>query len=339
MPLIDKPYGWVWYVFAAWLAARLLLALVLAIHQAVTLGQRHPTKLMIWLNFVSAAAWAMLASLGWRPFVGDARLVFSCLSIGLGIAGFVFGMAFDMFLTFRVQTPIAVGFVARKASTYADRLVSGEPEQRLQAARALAFIGPKASFAVSLLLDALKDSDADLRFESIRAFGNIESDDAAIDPAMFKALADSDPRVRVVAAAVLVRRKKAEPDQVLPHLSAGLAMEEPNEMMGWSTGALADLGPRAGPAVPNLVAMFGADTNRNFYPRYVLAKVGAAAVPALVEKLGTDNEKVRSAVLETLMEIGPPASDALPDLRKLLTHEDKSIRELAARVIGKIESD
>jgi HEAT repeat protein len=217
--------------------------------------------------------------------------------------------------------------------------MSGEPAQRLEAARAFAFIGPKASFAVTPLLDALKDPDADLRFEVTCALAGIESDEPSIVPAMQRLLGDSDPRVRAMAAVVLVKREKADAELVLPHLCTGLGLTEPAIILDWTIEGLRLLGPRAAPAVPNLVALFDNDLRVNYLAGHALAKIGAAAVPALIETLEADNPKVRNSVLLCLGEMGPEAVEALPVIRQYLSSGDALTRSYAKQAITKIEHE
>jgi HEAT repeat protein len=338
--LLDEPYGWVWPAFAGWAAFRLLLVPILAAREAARLGRARPEPLTMWLAIVSAAAGAGFAALGPRVLIQQRpALMLSCLSISLGAIGFLLGMIGDLYLTVRVQVRLAGAMVARRAAEHADQLTSGEPEQRRHAARALAYIGPRASFAVTQLLGALADADPELRYLAAGALITVESDDPAVGPALRKALADADPRVRSMAAAALVKRGAAEPEQVLPALRDGLWAAEP-DVWEWAAEALGQLGPRAAPAAGDLIELLGEDFARNHVLAIALERIGAAAVPFLAEKLISDKPGVRAAALEALAEMGSEAREAIPALRAFAADPryDLNLRHQAVRALERIES-
>lgn len=67
-----------------------------------------------------------------------------------------------------------------------------------------------------------------------------------------------------------------------------------------------------------------------------LGRIGAAAVPALVQALrGTDLE-VRRKAIEVLGRMGDEAAAAVPDLIPLLDDPDPQIRRATARTLGQI---
>ena len=75
-------------------------------------------------------------------------------------------------------------------------------------------------------------------------------------------------------------------------------------------------------------------------PAQALAEVGPAAEPAvpdLVRALEKD-ESVQIYAAEALGKIGPGAASALPALRKLLDHKEADVREAAQEAISAIEA-
>jgi hypothetical protein len=337
MPILEKPYGWVWVAFAAWMLLRLVLVVVLAIVEARNLRLNDPKK-MVWIQFATAAAFGFLAALGWRQFVDGPIVVVGCFSCVAWIAGFFVGFIFELILTIKVQHPIAVSIVAFGAASYADRLMNGEQPQRIEAATALGFIGSKALFATTQLLDSIKDRDPALRLAVTRAFLGIPAEDPAVDLAMVRGLSDADPNVRIWSACVLAGRGHKEAALLVPHLLAGSRMEE-TDTAGLCVEMLGKLGPDAAAAIPDLVQLLSAGTPMNYSASGALVQIGAIAVPSMVEKFKTlDTFEARLVVVQAFARMGTEAFEALPLLEKLQTHTDMMIRRTARKAIRKIHS-
>ncbi len=335
MPLLDQPFGWTWLLVIGWTGYRLLSSLVLAFYEAAHLGQKKTSGIFLFHMIGSLVIFAIFGAAGWRMIAGPKGAGFTmCFGAIGGLVGLIVGLVVDMVLVLRVQHRIAVAIVAGKAARYAEMLDLGDSEQRVRAAIAMAFIGPKALFAIPQLLNAWKDRDADLRYRVAIAFGCTESEEPEVIAAMQSGLQDSDPRVRVVAAWVLVKRKIAEPDAVVPILRTGLTQEE--DVKNLALDALAELGPDAAPAIPELIAMIDDTAKENFAARWVLAKIGPPAVPALIPLLKSDSRKVRVTAIDALAEIGPAAREALPALQELQSESDRNIRSSASMAIAKI---
>ena len=67
-----------------------------------------------------------------------------------------------------------------------------------------------------------------------------------------------------------------------------------------------------------------------------LGRIGAAAVPALVESLQNPDAAVRLKAIEVLGRMGDDAKDAVPQLVRLLDDPDLNVRKAAARTLGRI---
>jgi len=67
-----------------------------------------------------------------------------------------------------------------------------------------------------------------------------------------------------------------------------------------------------------------------------LGRIGAPAVPALIEALKNADPAVRLEVVEVLGRMGDEAADAVPSLLKLLDDPDPGVRKAAARTLGQI---
>ena len=69
-----------------------------------------------------------------------------------------------------------------------------------------------------------------------------------------------------------------------------------------------------------------------------LAKIGRPAVSWLVKGLGGESGSVQVYCSRALERIGPPAADALPALRKLLSSVNRDIAKAAEKAIAAIEA-
>jgi HEAT repeat protein len=67
-----------------------------------------------------------------------------------------------------------------------------------------------------------------------------------------------------------------------------------------------------------------------------LARIGDAAVPALIEGLADPNPKVRAQSARALARMGPKGHAAVPALILALEDEDPAVRVNAARALGQI---
>lgn len=67
-----------------------------------------------------------------------------------------------------------------------------------------------------------------------------------------------------------------------------------------------------------------------------LGRIGAAAVPSLVETLRSPDSAVRLKGVEVLGRMGADAREAVPNLVNLLDDPDLAVRKAAARTLGRI---
>jgi HEAT repeat protein len=170
-----------------------------------------------------------------------------------------------------------------------DHLDATDPGVRVRAARGLGVVGPGAREAVPALAARLADPAAGVRAAAAEALGQIGPEARATVPGLTTCLADRARRVREAAAEALGR-----------------------------------IGSDAAPAVPAMIALLGRkDTpyeSRNDIPRHV-GRIGASAVPSLIEALGDADPKIVKGAVEALGEIGAPAAAAIPHFERLLGAE------------------
>jgi HEAT repeat protein len=103
---------------------------------------------------------------------------------------------------------------------------------------------------------------------------------------------------------------------------------------------LADFGPLAEPAVPDLVAALGStDEDLRLNAAIALGKVGKAAVPALRKLLDSSDKDARFYAIWALGWVGPDARECTPALIAAMADKDPAIRRKAAYALGRIAAD
>lgn len=116
-------------------------------------------------------------------------------------------------------------------------------------------------------------------------------------------------------------------------------------------GALAKIDPRDEDLVPYLIALLQDKTRKDLWPGvlYAFGEIGAPAfkaVPHMIRLLDTKDlddaifeMKIKTAALQSLARMGPPAKEALPSLRQIAnsTNYPENLRSFAKDAIRKLE--
>ncbi len=101
--------------------------------------------------------------------------------------------------------------------------------------------------------------------------------------------------------------------------------------------SLADLGPKASPAVPKLFKFFSeSDEDLRLNAAIALGRIGKASVKTLTKGLSSDDADVRFYSVWALSWVGPPGKGAAPSVVKLLADENAEVRRKAAYTLGRI---
>jgi HEAT repeat protein len=240
----------------------------------------------------------------------------------------------------------AVAAVARigppAVSAVVDGLRSQHPVQRDRCLAALRAMGPPA-------LPALVDT---LRRAGNSQVASLMTLSADLTPLLTPALQSADSVVRAGAAEVLgrlginrvedliagLRKKTGHPEAIaglarlgsaaVPALMKSLKEKEPNLRFG-AVEALVQIGePAAGP----LVNLFRTDPSMTL-PEDALARMGARAVPALIEALADAKKGVRRRARRVLVRIGAPARAAL---EQAATDRRSFVAQNAARALEQL---
>lgn len=172
------------------------------------------------------------------------------------------------------------------------------PQVRWQAAEDLGQLGARAKDSIPALIEATKDKHPCVRGRALNALSFIPAQPKIVVP-------------------VLVRALKETANAATPGTKGSI---EVGEIAAFS---LANIGPKARPAVPALLQMLDERgmTRRNA-AIYALGRIAGdepKTIARLLDLLKRDPDlAIRSAAGSALGRIGPPAKEAVPELIRLL---------------------
>lgn len=248
----------------------------------------------------------------------------------------------------RTKTLRAIAAIAREGppphlpAVFA-ALEAPETQVRLEAVRTFAAAGTRDRQVALRLLDILSsDREIEVRRAAARAVGRGASDAAAlaIGPLLQRIEKDTDSVVRENAARSLGRigesgSEFADDDAVR---LAGALKDSHVRVKKAAAEALRELGSQAEPAVPAMLDYLAERRNPAAHVIIrALVALGPSVVDQLIAALDRENVSLRSAVLDILGEIGPPARKALPRMRWFLDHGNTrygGLEEAIRRVEG-----
>lgn len=223
-------------------------------------------------------------------------------------------------------------------------LADGEFAVRFAAALALVQVGERGSdaqtAAVPVLVEALQHKDAAVRLEASQYLRMTGPAAKLAVPALTKLLDDTSPEVKLEAALALVGVDAAHGPAAVPALTQGLKLNE--ALAARAAKALADIGPPAKAALPDLLAKFDAkNAHLRLYAAEAAARIDPAHAPKAVEVLVAllkdkkhQSSMVRSYGLAALKHIGPSAKPALPALTDLLKDDGPFHFDVAAAMLA-----
>jgi len=224
-------------------------------------------------------------------------------------------------------------------------LVAGSLNDRREAAFAAGFWHLDPEVWVQLLVNALEDTDRDVRFDSAYALGECGPlAKSAIDPLC--ALLRSDDLTLREAATFALGRIGSEASLRLLEL-----IDDPDRSIALSAlKAFGVMGSGGNEAVTGMMAA----AKRYADPKKSLSDdeycglshaIGSAlsevelgdAVPLLRDLLNSDSARIRSFAAFAIGEIGPRGQVCEPELQKLLSDDSTSVRRDAAYAMARID--
>ena len=232
----------------------------------------------------------------------------------------------------------ALGAVGPAAAEAVPALTQGlsddVPRVRAYAAFALGRIGKAAEPAVDKLIETVFDKDTLVRRASARALREIGPVPEKALPVLEKVLEAADPAVIQPALAMMAERGK----EAVPRLQQFLKRKK---LAYWACLVLADIGPDAAPAVPDLVAVLQSEQAEvRLHALLALGNIGPAskpAVPAIVELLEKDPfEGVRYAAVYALVQVGEQNDAVNAALADAAKHKDPLLNLLGLWGLAKL---
>lgn len=202
-------------------------------------------------------------------------------------------------------------------------------------------------------LRVLHRPDPEMRLHAITALGQFGADGGEAVPALARILLeDEDAKARQQAALALAKLVPAS-SAAVPALARALDDDTVPMVRMDAAVALTRLGTLARPAVPALIRAAQRRANRTNLGKFshtiqdaaIIALGRATAgtkdgVATLIEALrGARSVGKRRSIALALAEVGPPAREAEPLLRSLLSDDVPEVREAAKQALSKILKD
>lgn len=204
-------------------------------------------------------------------------------------------------LAFLGAVPLLVGCAGDPASELAVRLESPDKQERVDALRRLAELGPQALPALPAVTTTLTDPEADVRRLACVALGAMGEGARPSAPQLSRTLSDADPGVRLNGAFTLQKLAPERRDFV-PILEEAVRKK-------WSGTIvqIGELGPQAD-----------------------------WAVPVLMESLAAPEPTIQTLAAEALGKIGPAARDAIPALERTARSSDLQVSVAAKTALQSV---
>jgi HEAT repeat protein len=257
---------------------------------------------------------------GWQPAISTS------LIIALALTG-----ASDSALS---QSPARE--VGNSVTDLTKQLSDGDLQARRDAAWALADVGPAAAEAVPALTAAIDDEDPQVRNGALQALARIGSAAEAAVPEIFAQLRQRDSQRRYRAAFALGRTAPPDSPLFLEGLrdSAANVRASTVQAVGWMEAppeALVD-------EVATLLS--DADPDVAGAAQGTLQKLGARALPPLLDALAKEDAATQRRAAETLALLGSPIDgDGVARLLDLCKSDEPDVHAAALTALAKTARD
>ena len=229
---------------------------------------------------------------------------------------------------------LRLGFGAQAVPVLIRAVEKGSASVRIEAIGALAQIQPPAPETITTLSKAMRDTDPAIQRAAAAALGDV----GAVS-VLAQALKDPDKDVRRNAVRPLRRvvirgRSSGDPAEMKAVVTAlADALKDPDrEVRRAAANSLGALGPAAVDAIPSLAATTtDVDPSVRNATIESLGRMGSpAAVPVLVQAL--KDPQTASLAVRALGNMGPTARGAIPALREFQSQNGTSHSEVEAAI-------
>lgn len=218
-----------------------------------------------------------------------------------------------------------------------EALKDPDPEVRGAADFAICCVGltsehPAAQAALALLLEDLKNPDANVRSDAVRAFVSLRSNAKPALAALIEASKDADEKVRANVARALGAIAPTA-DAVVATLL--VALSDPDKRVRSASASALMSAPARAVVYPLILTLQDreASVRRNAANSLARRNAGFAA-PRLIRLLNDPDTEVRNAAGKALEAIGPGAAQALVKASK---NQDANIRKSVALIFVKVD--
>ncbi len=251
---------------------------------------------------------------------------------------------------------VAEGDFEQGLNAHTTRTATTE-QLRIVAIQAISAFGANAASAVPDLVEALKDSDADVRRFAAMALGLTGPPASAAVPDLVALLQSTDQPLRTPVSVDLangfrysmtIRYMAARAlGKIGPEARAAIPiliklLDDRDMMLRWAAaGSLAEIGPRDSTVLLALERAMNDTTDENLAQRAATAlrMIGEAAVPVLLNALHSRDPDVRGRAAGALAQIGTPAMAVIPDLERAAKLDDDSlVRQVLEGAIQQIRN-
>lgn len=301
------PEGLVWLVVAGLVGVgvRLLVVVGIMVRTLVTGNSTAGRTQMKW-DYLAAAAGAgvgvMFAVRHWPdPVRNWPKVLLGVASLALVGAWIAWISSFLAMMFLGFDRRLVARILGRRLPHYREQLRDVDAAKRLAAAKSLYLVGREALPALPDLLDALHDEDAEVRQAAALVILDHLHDDSRVPPVMRRLLSHADARMRVAAAATLVRSNPDPGDEVLALLVWGVTNSD-DTCAAQAALALGRLGPQAAPAIPALQAALIDRKPPNLAALDALHMMGEVGLPALDELARHPDEEIAGTAAFLLKE-------------------------------------
>lgn len=205
----------------------------------------------------------------------------------------------------------------------------------------------RAAAAIPALADALNDSEARVRRESLDALKELAPNGSAVRPALWGRIKDEDRGIRVAAARMLLLGGELTPDDETTLLTTLLEIiRSDRESRTDAIGALQESRILRARGFESLMKDADVEVRRRVSARYFheilynsagKGESDPAVVATLAKGLKDEDPQIRYWCLWAQMKPGPHALDAMPALIDMLQHDSSpKLRRLPAVVMRRI---
>jgi HEAT repeat protein len=135
-------------------------------------------------------------------------------------------------------------------------------------------------------------------------------------------------------------KKADDPEKVLADALKNAKQKDNVELRVQAMMALADFGPKAEPALPDLLdALQSKNEDLRLNAAITLGKIGTPAIKPLAKLLDAESDDTKFYAIWAIGWIGPDAKETIPAMIKLAGAKNENVRRKAVYALGQLSGD